>query len=75
MGENRRQAVRVLSVLYRPSRYWGIFSRSSGRRRCLSRPVGLCSGDVLCSFNYSPQGLIVSCRAAVRTSPTLSMGQ
>lgn len=29
MGENRRQALRVLSVLYRPSRYWVFFLRMS----------------------------------------------
>lgn len=30
MGENRRQAVRVLSVLYRPSRYWVFFPEAAG---------------------------------------------
>lgn len=66
----------VFPVSYTVLQDVGCFLPSGGWWGCLSRLLYLCwGGDLLSSFNYSLQGLALSCRAAVRTSQAPSVGQ
>lgn len=44
MGENRRQALRVLSVLYRPSRYWVFFAKRRAVRMSFQAGLSVLGG-------------------------------
>lgn len=57
MGENRRQALRVLSVLYRPSRYWVIFFAKRQAARMPFQAALSVLGGIFCA------ALITPCRA------------